>query len=80
VALELAREVGLVVEAHPGGDQRDRLPFQEALADHMRRQDGDGVAAGGAALSRMVEGGGTQRAVDVALALLLAASVAFNWV
>jgi threonine/homoserine/homoserine lactone efflux protein len=37
-------------------------------------------AAGGAALSRMVDGGRTQRAVNLALALLLAASVAFIWV
>jgi threonine/homoserine/homoserine lactone efflux protein len=37
-------------------------------------------AAGGAALSRVVETGRTQRAVSVALALLLAASVAFIWI
>jgi threonine/homoserine/homoserine lactone efflux protein len=37
-------------------------------------------AAGGAALSRMVDGGRTRRAVNVALAVLLAASVAFIWV
>jgi threonine/homoserine/homoserine lactone efflux protein len=37
-------------------------------------------AAGGAALSRTVDGGRMQRAVNLALALLLAASVAFIWV
>jgi threonine/homoserine/homoserine lactone efflux protein len=37
-------------------------------------------AAGGAALSRTVDDGRTQRAVSVALALILAASVAFIWV
>jgi threonine/homoserine/homoserine lactone efflux protein len=36
-------------------------------------------AAGGAALRRLSEGGRTQRAVNVALALVLAASVAFIW-
>jgi len=37
-------------------------------------------AAGGAALNRIVEDGRAQRAVSVALALILAASVAFIWV
>jgi threonine/homoserine/homoserine lactone efflux protein len=36
-------------------------------------------AAGGAALNRMVEGGRTQRIVNLALALLLAASVVLIW-
>jgi hypothetical protein len=36
-------------------------------------------AAGGAALHRIVDGGPAQRAVNLALALLLAASVAFIW-
>jgi threonine/homoserine/homoserine lactone efflux protein len=37
-------------------------------------------AAGGAALNRVVDDGRTQRAVNLALALVLAASVAFIWV
>jgi hypothetical protein len=37
-------------------------------------------AAGGAALNRVVDGGRTQRAVNLALAVILAASVAFIWV
>jgi threonine/homoserine/homoserine lactone efflux protein len=37
-------------------------------------------AAGGAALNRIVENGRTQRAVSLALALLLVASVAFIWI
>jgi threonine/homoserine/homoserine lactone efflux protein len=36
-------------------------------------------AAGGAALNRLVSGGRAQRAVSLALAALLAASVAFIW-
>ena len=37
-------------------------------------------AAGGAALRRFTDGGRAQRVVNVALALVLAASVAFIWV
>jgi len=37
-------------------------------------------AAGGAAMRRLTDGGRAQRAVNVALALVLAASVAFIWV
>jgi hypothetical protein len=37
-------------------------------------------AAGGAALRRITDSGHTQRVVNVALALVLAASVAFIWV
>jgi threonine/homoserine/homoserine lactone efflux protein len=37
-------------------------------------------AAGGAALSRLVDGGRAQRAINLALALVLAASVAFIWI
>ncbi len=37
-------------------------------------------AAGGAALNRIVENGRSQRAVSLALALLLVASVAFIWI
>jgi threonine/homoserine/homoserine lactone efflux protein len=37
-------------------------------------------AAGGAAVGRLTGGGRTQRAVNLALALVLAASVAFIWV
>ena len=37
-------------------------------------------AAGGAAVGRLSDGGRTQRAVNVALAVVLAASVAFIWV
>jgi threonine/homoserine/homoserine lactone efflux protein len=37
-------------------------------------------AAGGAAVGRLTDGGGSRRAVNVALALVLAASVAFIWV
>lgn len=37
-------------------------------------------AAGGAALRRLTDGGRAQRVVNVALALVLAASVAFIWV
>jgi threonine/homoserine/homoserine lactone efflux protein len=37
-------------------------------------------AAGGAALYRLTDGGRTWRAVNLALALVLAASVAFIWV
>ena len=37
-------------------------------------------AAGGAAVGRLTDGGRTQRAVNVALAVVLAASVAFIWV
>ncbi|HEX9343238.1 MAG TPA: LysE family translocator [Actinomycetota bacterium] len=37
-------------------------------------------AAGGAALSRIVADGRTQRAISIALALILAASVAFIWI
>jgi threonine/homoserine/homoserine lactone efflux protein len=37
-------------------------------------------AAGGAALHRLTDGGRTQRAVNLALALVLAGSVAFIWV
>jgi threonine/homoserine/homoserine lactone efflux protein len=37
-------------------------------------------AAGGAGLRRLSDGGRTQRAVNVALAVVLAASVAFIWV
>jgi hypothetical protein len=36
-------------------------------------------AAGGAALNRVVANGRAQRAVSIALALILAASVAFIW-
>ncbi len=36
-------------------------------------------AAGGAALNRFVDGGPAQRAVSLALALVLAASVALIW-
>ena len=36
-------------------------------------------AAGGAALNRLVSGGRAQRAVSLALAVVLAASVAFIW-
>src|SRR6266498_1858966 len=35
VALELAREMGLAVEADPSRDQRDRLAVQEPLARHV---------------------------------------------
>jgi hypothetical protein len=38
------------------------------------------TAVPGAALNRTVDGGRTQRAISVALALMLAASVAFIWV
>jgi threonine/homoserine/homoserine lactone efflux protein len=37
-------------------------------------------AAGGAALNRLVDGGPAQRAVNLALALVLAASVALIWI
>jgi threonine/homoserine/homoserine lactone efflux protein len=37
-------------------------------------------AAGGAALSRLVSDGSAQRAINLALALVLAASVAFIWI
>jgi threonine/homoserine/homoserine lactone efflux protein len=37
-------------------------------------------AAGGAALSRLVNDGSAQRAINLALALVLAASVAFIWI
>jgi hypothetical protein len=37
-------------------------------------------AAGGAALTRVVDDGRAQRAVSVALAVVLAASVAFIWI
>jgi threonine/homoserine/homoserine lactone efflux protein len=37
-------------------------------------------AAGGAAVGRLTDGGRSQRAVNVALAVVLAASVAFIWV
>ena len=37
-------------------------------------------AAGGAALHRLADDGGAQRVVNVALALVLAASVAFIWI
>jgi threonine/homoserine/homoserine lactone efflux protein len=37
-------------------------------------------AAGGAALRRLIDGGRAQRVVNVALAIVLAASVAFIWV
>jgi threonine/homoserine/homoserine lactone efflux protein len=37
-------------------------------------------AAGGAAVGHITDGGGSRRAVNVALALVLAASVAFIWV
>jgi hypothetical protein len=37
-------------------------------------------ATGGAALTRVVDDGRAQRAVSVALAVVLAASVAFIWI
>jgi len=37
-------------------------------------------AAGGAALARVVDDGRAQRAANLALALILAASVAFIWI
>jgi threonine/homoserine/homoserine lactone efflux protein len=37
-------------------------------------------AAGGAAVRRLTDGGGSRRAVNVALALVLAASAAFIWI
>jgi hypothetical protein len=37
-------------------------------------------AAGGAALHRLADDGRAQRVVNVALALVLAASVAFIWI